>query len=123
VQRRVGGYNLDALVPKNTKTNLAHILVGSEGTLAFPTAIELKLAPVLGSRVVGVCHFGQFYEGDETRPSIWSRSGRHRGRKRSTGPCSDLCRAPFRCFRDVIPGNSCAKDPEAPADGRIRRGR
>ena len=62
VQRRVGGYNLDALVPKNTKNNLAHILVGSEGTLAFSTEIELKLSPVLGRRVVGVCHFGQFYE-------------------------------------------------------------
>jgi FAD/FMN-containing dehydrogenase/Fe-S oxidoreductase len=62
VQRRVGGYNLDALVPKNTKNNLAHILVGSEGTLAFSTKIELKLSPVLGKRVVGVCHFGQFYE-------------------------------------------------------------
>jgi len=62
VQRRVGGYNLDALVPKNTKNNLAHILVGSEGTLAFSTAIELKLWPVLGRRVIGVCHFGQFYE-------------------------------------------------------------
>src|SRR5204863_328171 len=57
-----GGYNLDALVPKNTKNNLAHILVGSEGTLAFSTKIELKLSPVLGKRVVGVCHFGQFYE-------------------------------------------------------------
>jgi FAD/FMN-containing dehydrogenase/Fe-S oxidoreductase len=62
VQRRVGGYNLDALVPKNVKNNLAHILVGSEGTLAFSTGIELKLSPVLGRRVVGVCHFGQFYE-------------------------------------------------------------
>jgi FAD/FMN-containing dehydrogenase/Fe-S oxidoreductase len=62
VQRRVGGYNLDALVPKNAKNNLAHILVGSEGTLAFSTEIELRLSPVLGKRVVGVCHFGQFYE-------------------------------------------------------------
>jgi FAD/FMN-containing dehydrogenase/Fe-S oxidoreductase len=62
VQRRVGGYNIDALVPKNTKNNLAHILVGSEGTLAFSTEIELKLWPVLGKRVVGVCHFGQFYQ-------------------------------------------------------------
>ncbi len=62
VQRRVGGYNLDALTPRNAKNNLAHILVGSEGTLAFSTAIELKLWPVLGKRVVGVCHFGQFYE-------------------------------------------------------------
>ena len=29
--------------------NLAHILVGSEGTLAFSTAIELKLSPLLGT--------------------------------------------------------------------------
>src|SRR5471032_1966432 len=35
VQRRVGGYNLDALVPGKNDANLAHILVGSEGTLAF----------------------------------------------------------------------------------------
>ena len=62
VQRRVGGYNLDALTPRNTRNNLAHILVGSEGTLAFSTQIELKLWPVLGKRVMGVCHFGQFYE-------------------------------------------------------------
>src|SRR6516165_303584 len=34
VQRRVGGYNLDALVPSNRPCNLAHVLVGSEGTLA-----------------------------------------------------------------------------------------
>src|SRR5258706_4053126 len=62
VQRRVGGYNIDEFVPKNTKHNLAHILVGSEGTLAFTTKVELKLWPVLGKRLVGVCHFGQFYE-------------------------------------------------------------
>ncbi len=62
VQRRVGGYNLDALVPKNEPNNLAHILVGSEGTLAFSTEIELKLWPVLGKRLVGICHFGAFYE-------------------------------------------------------------
>jgi hypothetical protein len=41
VQRRVGGYNLDALVPGRNDLNLAHILVGSEGTLAFSTRIEL----------------------------------------------------------------------------------
>src|SRR2546430_216525 len=62
VQRRVGGYNLDALVPGRNDLNLAHILVGSEGTLAFSTRIELKLAPVLGCRAVGACHFGRFYE-------------------------------------------------------------
>src|SRR5262249_56510935 len=42
--------------------NLAHILVGSEGTLGFSTRIELKRGPVLGKRAVGACHFGRFYD-------------------------------------------------------------
>jgi FAD/FMN-containing dehydrogenase/Fe-S oxidoreductase len=62
VQRRVGGYNLDALVPGRNDINLAHLLVGSEGTLAFSTKIELKLSPQLGRRAVGACHFGSFHE-------------------------------------------------------------
>jgi FAD/FMN-containing dehydrogenase/Fe-S oxidoreductase len=61
VQRRVGGYNLDSLVPGRNDLNLAHILVGSEGTLAFSTRIELKLSPLLGRRAVGACHFGSFF--------------------------------------------------------------
>src|SRR6202020_3160015 len=61
VQRRVGGYNLDALVPNRNDINLAHILVGSEGTLAFSTKIELKLSPQLGRRAVGAVHFGSFH--------------------------------------------------------------
>jgi FAD/FMN-containing dehydrogenase len=60
VQRRVGGYNIDAFVPGRNDINLAHILVGSEGTLAFSKAIELKLSPLLGQRAVGACHFGDF---------------------------------------------------------------
>src|SRR5262249_30320852 len=60
LQRRVGGYNLDALLPGRNDLNLAHILVGSEGTLAFSTRIELQLAPLLGRRPVGACHFGNF---------------------------------------------------------------
>src|ERR1043166_4408401 len=60
VQRRVGGYNLDALAPGRNAVNLAHILVGSEGTLGFSNRIELKLSPLLGRRAVGACHFGSF---------------------------------------------------------------
>src|SRR3981189_2650041 len=62
VQRRVGGYNLDALVPRNAPNNMAHLLVGSEGTLAFTTQVELKLWPIIRNKVLGVCHFGSFYE-------------------------------------------------------------
>ncbi|TYL91776.1 FAD-binding protein [Bradyrhizobium rifense] len=62
VQRRVGGYNLDALTPRNARNNMAHLLVGSEGTLAFTTKVELKLWPVIRNKALGVCHFGNFYE-------------------------------------------------------------
>ncbi len=62
VQRRVGGYNLDALVPGRNNINLSHVLVGSEGTLAFSTRIELTLSPLLGRRAVGAVHFGSFHE-------------------------------------------------------------
>ncbi len=62
VQRRVGGYNLDALLPGRNDLNLAHILVGSEGTLGFTTQIELKLSSLLGRRAVGACHFGSFHD-------------------------------------------------------------
>ena len=62
VMRRVGGYNIDALVPDAAPQNLAHLLVGSEGTLAYSTAIELKLSPLVSGKVLGVCHFPTFYQ-------------------------------------------------------------
>ncbi len=70
VQRRVGGYNLDALAPGRNAVNLAHILVGSEGTLGFSTRIELKLSPLLGRRAVGACHFGSFQKAMEAAQHI-----------------------------------------------------
>jgi FAD/FMN-containing dehydrogenase/Fe-S oxidoreductase len=62
VQRRVGGYNLDALVPNGRPPNMAHLLVGSEGTLAFTTEVSLKLWLLIGAKSLGICHFGSFYE-------------------------------------------------------------
>ena len=62
VMRRVGGYNIDALVPRDMPNNLAHLLVGSEGTLAYSTAIELKLWPIISQKVLGVCHFPTFHQ-------------------------------------------------------------
>lgn len=68
VPRRVGGYNIDALVPNGAENNLAHLMVGSEGTLGFFTRIELKLSPIPVQKVMGVCHFGSFYQAmDATR--------------------------------------------------------
>ncbi|KIC47284.1 lactate dehydrogenase [Ruegeria sp. ANG-S4] len=58
VQRRVGGYNIDALTGNDV--NMAHLLVGSEGTLAYFTELELSLAQLPGTKVTGVCHFPTF---------------------------------------------------------------
>ncbi len=67
LMRRVGGYNIDTLAG-NEPANLAHLLVGSEGTLGFTTAIELDLQPIPENKVLGVCHFPTFYEAmDATR--------------------------------------------------------
>ncbi len=62
VLRRVGGYNVDALLPNGPTSNLAHLLVGSEGTLALSTQLELRLSPLIANKVVGVCHFARFYD-------------------------------------------------------------
>jgi len=59
--RRVGGYNIDALVPGAKDINLAELLIGSEGTLALTTRLKLKLSPLPQNRVVGVCHFPTFH--------------------------------------------------------------
>ena len=61
--RRVGGYNIDALTPAArdaNRDNLARLLVGSEGTLAFSAAIELSLVPVKPRKVLGICQFPTF---------------------------------------------------------------
>jgi len=61
VLRRVGGYNLDSLIPGNRPINFSHLLVGSEGTLGCFHRIELKLSALPQNRVLGICHFPTFY--------------------------------------------------------------
>jgi FAD/FMN-containing dehydrogenase/Fe-S oxidoreductase len=61
--RRVGGYNIDALTPTaraGGRENLARLLVGSEGTLAFSAALELALHPIKPRKVLGICQFPSF---------------------------------------------------------------
>jgi FAD/FMN-containing dehydrogenase/Fe-S oxidoreductase len=61
VQRRVGGYNLDAIVPGQVPVNLAHLLTGSEGTLAVSTAVEIRLSALpMAGKALGICHFPTF---------------------------------------------------------------
>ena len=61
--RRVGGYNIEVLTPaarRDGRENLARLLVGSEGTLAFSAALELDLQPVLPRKMLGICQFPTF---------------------------------------------------------------
>jgi FAD/FMN-containing dehydrogenase/Fe-S oxidoreductase len=57
--RRVGGYNIDRI--DDAGHNMAQLVVGSEGTLAFFNAIELDLQPIPPDRVLGICHFPSFH--------------------------------------------------------------
>ena len=59
VLRHVQGYNLDLVRPASG-WNFAHLLVGSEGTLAYSKRIHLKLSPLPRFRALGVCHFATF---------------------------------------------------------------
>ena len=68
VLRRVGGYNIDVFEPQselpytpNGSVNWAHLLVGSEGTLAWTRSLTLKLAPLPAQRVLGVVNFPTLY--------------------------------------------------------------
>jgi FAD/FMN-containing dehydrogenase/Fe-S oxidoreductase len=61
--RRVGGYNIDVLTPAARAANhenLARLLVGSEGTLAFSAALELALQPIKPRKLLGICQFPTF---------------------------------------------------------------
>jgi FAD/FMN-containing dehydrogenase/Fe-S oxidoreductase len=66
--RRVGGYNIDELAKR--QPNMASLLVGSEGTLAFFQRIHLKLQQIPSHKVLGVCHFPTFYEAMECTQHI-----------------------------------------------------
>ena len=68
VLRRVAGYNLDHLGPPHA--NAAHLLVGSEGTLAYFERLLLKLSPLPPARALGVCHFPKFYTAMELTQHI-----------------------------------------------------
>src|SRR5690625_3618826 len=56
VMRRVGGYNLDESIG-GRPLNLAKLMSGSEGTLAFILELKLRLFPVPKHRVMALAHF------------------------------------------------------------------
>ncbi|MBR2814794.1 MAG: FAD-binding protein [Reyranella sp.] len=77
VLRRVGGYNLDIFFPQSERpyttdnsVNLAHLLVGSEGTLALTERLTLKLAPLPKHKTLGVVNFPSFYKAMDSAQHI-----------------------------------------------------
>ncbi|HMS80087.1 MAG TPA: FAD-binding oxidoreductase, partial [Burkholderiaceae bacterium] len=77
VMRRVGGYNLDVFEPRSERPytsdgslNLAQLLVGSEGTLAWSKRLTLRLAPLPGAKVLGVVSFPTFQRSMECAQHI-----------------------------------------------------
>ncbi|KPF45767.1 lactate dehydrogenase [beta proteobacterium AAP121] len=68
VMRRVAGYNLDIFHPRSERpytqdgsVNLAHLLVGSEGTLAFTKSLTLNLAELPRHKALGIVNFTSFH--------------------------------------------------------------
>src|SRR6266571_3543697 len=75
--RRVGGYNLDVFHPQSVRpytrdgsVNLAHLLVGSEGTLAYFRRLKLQLAPLPKHKALGVVNFPTFRAAMESAQHI-----------------------------------------------------
>ena len=67
--RRVGGYNINEIASTNS-ANIARLLVGSEGTLAFFTRLQLELQPIPPHKVLGVCHFPTFHQAMDSAQHI-----------------------------------------------------
>ena len=77
VLRRVAGYNLDVFHPQSElpytqdgSVNLSHLLVGSEGTLAYFKSLKLKLAPLPQHKVLGVVNFASFFKAMDSAQHI-----------------------------------------------------
>ena len=77
VLRRVAGYNLDIFQPQSElpytqdgSVNLSHLLVGSEGTLAYFKSLKLKLSPLAGHKVLGIVNFASFYKAMDSAQHI-----------------------------------------------------
>ena len=66
--RNVGGYNINTVDPGGH--NLAQLLVGSEGTLAYFQKIKLRLQKLPAHRTLGICLFPTLRSAMEAVPSI-----------------------------------------------------
>jgi FAD/FMN-containing dehydrogenase/Fe-S oxidoreductase len=68
VQRNVGGYAIQSVRPG--PFNMAKMLIGSEGTLGFFTALDLALQPLPRAKVLGICHFPRFADAMRSTEAI-----------------------------------------------------
>jgi FAD/FMN-containing dehydrogenase/Fe-S oxidoreductase len=70
ILRRVGGYNLDRFAPSQDEFNLAHLLVGSEGTLGVVLEAKLRLVELPPARALLVIQFDDLLEALGAMPAI-----------------------------------------------------
>ena len=77
VLRRVAGYNLDIFNNQNEKpytadgsVNLAHLLIGSEGTLGLTQSLTLRLSELPRTKVLGVVNFPTFHQAMDSAQHI-----------------------------------------------------
>ena len=75
ILRRVGGYNLDAFVPRpdggyDAPFNLAKLIVGSEGTLGLILEARLNLVPLPAARVVLTVEYDELLDALRDTPDI-----------------------------------------------------
>jgi FAD/FMN-containing dehydrogenase/Fe-S oxidoreductase len=82
VLRRVAGYNLDIFNNQNPRpytadgsVNLAHLLIGSEGTLALTRSLTLKLSELPRAKVLGVVNFPSFHKAMDSAQHIVAMGG------------------------------------------------
>jgi Fe-S oxidoreductase/FAD/FMN-containing dehydrogenase len=77
VMRRVGGYNLDVFNNQSERpytadgsVNLAHLLIGSEGTLGLTQSLTLRLSELPRAKVLGVVNFPTFHKAMDSAQHI-----------------------------------------------------
>ncbi len=69
IRRRVSGYNLDTFT-SGAPTNMAKLVVGSEGTLVAVTEAKVNLEPLPKTRGLAILHFRSLVEAAEATVAI-----------------------------------------------------
>ena len=128
VLRRVGGYNLDVFHPRSERpytrdgsVNLAHLLVGSEGTLALSRRLHLQLARLPAAKVLGVVNFPTLSRGDGSAATS-GQARTHRGRAgRSHDDRSGTCQSGVPCGDRRRAGRCARAHAGGDPAGRVQR--